>query len=55
MLMKSILDKSFKYTPSINTNLRATFAKARKEMAKEAAQSEADALVVRPFPTRVKK
>jgi hypothetical protein len=29
--MKSILDRSFKYTPSSNTDLRKTFAKVRRE------------------------
>ena len=29
--MKSILDRSFKYTPSSDTDLRKTFAKARRE------------------------
>jgi len=29
--MKSILDRSFKYTPSTSTDLRKTFAKARRE------------------------
>ena len=29
--MKNILDRSFRYTPSFATNLRATFAKARRE------------------------
>ena len=34
--MKSILDKSFKYTPSAETDIRKTFAKARKELAEQA-------------------
>ena len=29
--MKSILDRSFKYTPSSKTDLRKTFAKVRRE------------------------
>ena len=29
--MKSILDSSFKYKPSCNTDLRKTFAKVRRE------------------------
>ena len=29
--MKSILDSSFKYTPSTNTDVRKTFAKALRE------------------------
>jgi hypothetical protein len=39
--MKSILDKDFKYTPSIETNLRATFAKVRRKLAAEQRQREA--------------
>lgn len=30
--MKSILDRSFHYTPSIQTNLRETFARIRREL-----------------------
>lgn len=30
--MTSILDKEFKYTPSTKTDIRKTFAKARKAM-----------------------
>jgi hypothetical protein len=30
--MKSILDPSFRYTKSVDTNLRKTFAKVRSEM-----------------------
>ena len=29
--MKSILDRSFRYTPSSKTDLRKTFAKVRRE------------------------
>ena len=46
--MKSILDPTFRYTPSVETDLRKTFAKVRREMkqdaereAKEAAEREA--------------
>ena len=38
--MKSILDKEFKYTPSVGTNLRATFAKVRRKLAAEQRQRE---------------
>ena len=30
--MKSVLDPSFRYTPSYGTNLKATFARVRREM-----------------------
>ena len=29
--MKSILDRSFRYTPSVDTDLRKTFARIRRE------------------------
>lgn len=32
--MKSILDSSFKYTPSAETDLRKTFARLRREQCK---------------------
>jgi hypothetical protein len=32
--MKSILDPTFRYTPSANTDIRKTFARARREMKK---------------------
>lgn len=36
--MKSILDKTFKYTPAVETDLRKTFARVRREQ-KAAADS----------------
>jgi plasmid stabilization system protein ParE len=40
---KSILDPSFRYTPSVQTDLRKTFARIRKEQrAKEAEQVAAE-------------
>lgn len=33
--MKSILDPTFHYTPSVQTDLRKTFARVRREMAKK--------------------
>lgn len=35
--MKSILDPSFKYTPSVETDLRKTFARVRRELRKQQA------------------
>jgi hypothetical protein len=32
--MKSILDPTFNYTPSVETDLRKTFARVRREMRK---------------------
>ena len=33
--MKSILDPSFRYTDSVGTDLRKTFAKVRRELRKQ--------------------
>jgi hypothetical protein len=33
--MKSILDPSFRYTKSVDTDLRRTFAKIRRELRKQ--------------------
>ena len=33
--MKSILDPSFRYTKSVETDLRKTFAKVRRELRKQ--------------------
>ncbi len=44
--MKSVLDRSFRYTPSFETNLKATFARVRREMRQaqtEAAEAAAEA------------
>jgi hypothetical protein len=42
--MKSILDPSFRYTPSAKTDLRKTFARIRREQRRaEVMQTEADA------------
>lgn len=37
--MKSILDPSFHYIPSAQTDLRKTFARIRRELARAKAQS----------------
>jgi len=34
--MKSILDRSFRYTKSVDTDLRKTFARIRREQRQEA-------------------
>jgi hypothetical protein len=44
--MKSILDRSFRYTPSVETDLRKTFARIRrKQRDKQRALASADAEV----------
>lgn len=40
--MKSILDPTFRYTPSASTDLRKTFARVRKEMRRQS-RLDADA------------
>ena len=45
--MKSILDSSFRYTASFNTDVRKTFARIRSDQRKDAkskSQTTADAL-----------
>ncbi len=44
--MKSILDRSFKYTPSTSTDVRKTFAKALREERLKAKQTEEQKPVV---------
>ena len=44
--MKSILDPSFKYTPSTSTDVRKTFAKALREERLKAKQMEEQKRVV---------
>ena len=40
--MKSILDPSFRYTKSVDTDLRKTFARIRREQQKQARTHAAD-------------
>ena len=41
--MKSILDPSFRYTPSAETDLRKTFARIRREQRRNAMATQASA------------
>ena len=54
--MKSILDPSFRYTKSVETDLRKTFARVRRELRKQQQeQSTVSAEVMRkvlPFHSR---
>lgn len=53
--MKSILDPSFRYTKSVETDLRKTFARARREIRKRQQQEVAvgvDVAKVLPFNAR---
>jgi len=45
--MKSILDPSFRYTKSVETDLRKTFARVRRELSKQ--KSAALATNVQPI------
>jgi len=47
--MKSILDPTFRYTPSVQTDVRKTFARIRRELAARDAKSVAEA----PSPPNV--
>lgn len=44
--MKSILDPDFKYVPSVETNLKKTFARIRREQAEEKRRVVAETKVV---------
>jgi hypothetical protein len=52
---KSILDPTFRYTSSANTDIRKTFARARREQRRaevdaQASKTEAKAEPVKPIP-----
>jgi hypothetical protein len=40
--MKSILDPTFRYTPSVQTDVRKTFARIRRELRAQNAKQEAE-------------
>ena len=44
--MKSILDPSFRYTTSVNTDIRRTFARVRRERQKQLKRAEASRKVL---------
>jgi hypothetical protein len=53
--MKSILDPSFRYTKSVETDLRKTFARIRRELRKQQVESAVSSEVMRkvlPFHSR---
>jgi hypothetical protein len=51
--MKSILDPSFRYTNSVETDLRKTFARIRRELDEQQQESSTDVLrKVLPFRSR---
>jgi hypothetical protein len=54
--MKSILDRSFRYTPSVETDLRKTFAKIRRRQREaEAAPAQTDHEANNVLPIDMKK
>jgi len=44
--MKSILDPSFRYTKSVDTDLRKTFARIRREQQKQAVTATGSGVVL---------
>ena len=46
--MKSILDRSFRYTSAAKTNLKATFRKERERLKQEAARPSAEVIDLTP-------
>ena len=53
--MKSILDPTFKYTPSVQTDVRKTFARIRRELRAQEARAGNEAEIrsnVLPLPRR---
>ena len=54
--MKSILDPSFRYTKSVETDLRKTFARVRRDLRKQQQTAAANNVqpIRRDLPLRVK-
>lgn len=50
--MKSILDPSFKYRSSVETDLKATFARLRRQQRKAPAQAHRGEVKVLSMPAR---
>jgi hypothetical protein len=52
--MKSLLDRSFRYTPSFETKLKATFARIRREQKEAKSLADEAAKNVLPLkPTKI--
>jgi hypothetical protein len=43
-MTKGILDRSFKYVPASHTDIRKTFTKVRRELAREKLQTQGNGL-----------
>ena len=48
--MKSILDKSFRYTPSAQTDLKKTFARLRREKREADVRNKSTNVTTLPHP-----
>jgi hypothetical protein len=55
MNRKSLLDSSFRYTPSFDTNLKTTFARVRREMREAQARAAADEATKKAQQTEQKR
>ena len=53
--MKSILDPSFRYTKSVETDLRKTFARVRRELRKQTQQSASVEAMRKVLPFQARK
>lgn len=53
--MKSILDRSFRYTPSAETDLRKTFARIRRKQREMAHQPKAEVYEITPGKCLLRK
>jgi hypothetical protein len=47
--MKSILDPSFRYTNSVETDLKKTFARVRRKQRRTSAEAKTDSSNVQPI------
>lgn len=55
MTMKSIFDRSFRYTPSAHTNLKATFARVKRKLREEQELKQANELEAKQKVSTLKK
>jgi len=50
--MKSVLDRTFRYTKSVDTDLRETFARIRREQRLQAPANESGSVRIVPIKPR---
>lgn len=53
--MKSLLDPTFRYRNSLQTDLRKTFARVRREMARAAGERKPPDVIYLPAPKAAKR